>query len=276
MGPKWRRGEVPGRRGRRESLVARGSSRGDEVGLCRIGSLVEMGKTSGRRFVCRRRAWTGTGSRGRQLDSGHGHGWRVGDEQRGARKENNPRSDSRGAMCVWCRHQGPDNRRGGMGFGASGPAECCCRAGKRRGLTESRTTIQSRNQSCCPLFSLFLSRCPRGRLPGLGAGRGNLQGRGWFETRPHAGVGRRAHSGPVQVWMQRSVALAGTGPNGKRARRDVGGQKYLHRDPRKADLQMAMAAYGNGQWARKWQWQTSRGGGTASGLGRHLQRAGPR
>lgn len=116
-------------------------------------------------------------------------------------------------------------------------------------LTESRTTIQSRNQSCCPLFSLFLSRCPRGRLPGLGAGRGNLQGRGWFETRPPAGVGRRAHTGPVQVWMQRSVALAGTGPNGKRARRDVGGQKYLHRDPRKADLQMAMAAYGNGQWA---------------------------
>lgn len=253
MGPKWRRGEVPGRRGRRESLVARGSSRGDEVGLCRIGSLVEMGKTSGRRFVCRRRAWTGTGSRGRQLDSGHGHGWRVGDEQRGARKENNPRSDSRGAMCVWCRHQGPDNRQGGMGFGASGPAECC-RAGKRRALTESRTTIQSRNQSCCPLFSLFLSRCPRGRLPGLGAGRGNLQGWGWFETRPHAGVGRRAHSGPVQVWMQRSVALAGTGPNGKRARRDVGGQKYLHRDPRKADLQMAMAAYGNGQWAMAWKW----------------------
>lgn len=190
MGPKWRRGEVPGRRGRRESLVARGSSRGDEVGLCRIGSLVEMGKTSGRRFVCRRRAWTGTGSRGRQLDSGHGHGWRVGDEQRGARKENNPRSDSRGAMCVWCRHQGPDNRQGGMGFGASGPAECC-RAGKRRGLDRKSddnpvakpillSTVQSFS---VPLPAWQAARAGRWQrqLAGPGLVRDSASRRGWTE-----------------------------------------------------------------------------------------------
>lgn len=204
---------------------------------CRIESLVEMGKTSGWRFVCRRRAWTWTGetgSRGRQLDSGHGHGWRVGDGQRGARKENNARSDSRGAMCA-IRDPTIVEVAREMGFGASGPAECC-RAGKRRGLDRKSDD----NPVAKPiLFSVPLSAWQAG----LGAGRANLQGRGGFETRPHAGVGL---SVAVDAALRR---VGGDGTKRATGSRDVGGQKYLHRDPRKADLQMAMARASLWQWA---------------------------
>lgn len=141
-------------------------------------------------------------------------------------------------------------------------------------LTESRTTILL---STVQSFSVPL---PAWQAARAGRWQRQLAGPGLVRE-SRLGLTQGLDGGltvaPVEVWMQRSVALAGTGPNGKRARRDVGGQKYLHRDPRKADLQMAMAAYGNGQWAIawKWQWQTSRGAGTGSGLGRHLQRAGP-
>lgn len=268
MGPKWQRGDVPGRRGRPKT---RGETcrkrqqprRCPRLVGCRIESLVEMGKTSGRRFVCRRRAWTGeTGSRGRQLDSGHGHGWGVGDGQRGARKENNARSDSRGAMCA-IRDPTIVEVAREMGFGASGPAECC-RAGKRRGLDRKSDD----NPVAKPiLFSVPLSAWQAG----LGAGRANLQGRGGFETRPHAGVGLTVAVDAALL----SVGLAGTGPNGKRAHGMWEAKSTYIGIPGRPIFKWPWPgpAYGNGQW--QWQWQTSRGGGTGNGLGRHLQRAGP-
>lgn len=199
---------------------------------------------------------------------------------RGVRgKKTIPGVISRGAMCVWCRHQGPDNRRGGMGFGAWGPAECC-RAGKRRGLDRKSDDNPVATPILLSTVQSFSVPLPAWQAARAGRWQRQLAGPGLVRE-SRLGLTQGLDGGltvaPVEEWMQRSVVLAGKGPNGKRARRDVGGQKYLHRDPRKADLQMAMAAYGNGQWAIawKWKWQTSRGAGTGSGLGRHLQRAGP-
>lgn len=172
---------------------------------------------------------------------------------RGVRgKKTIPGVISRGAMCVWCRHQGPDNRRGGMGFRAWGPAECC-RAGKRRGLDRKSDDNPVATPILLSTVQSFSVPLPAWQAARAGRWQRQLAGPGLVRESRLLGLTQGLDGGltvaPVEEWMQRSVALAGKGPNGKRARRDVGGQKYLHRDPRKADLQMAMAAYamGNGQ-----------------------------
>ena len=156
MGSKWQRGEVRFRRGREKARrKMQQSSRGDEV-WCRVGQVAS--RDGDIRFVSGAE-WSRMGMR-----------WEF-----------------QGATM----HQGPENRRrrwhGSMGFGRLQSAEVQSWGGGGAEGACQKVGRQSSRAKPILLSSLFLCRCPRGRLlwqsefAGPGRVRDSGLRRGWVD-----------------------------------------------------------------------------------------------